>query len=65
MSDRWLTVTEAAERVGRTERTIRAWIAHGDVTAILRRVRETELVRTDQLKRKRRAQGRPRRSGDK
>ena len=58
MSDRWLTLTEAAERVGRTERTLWRWRRQGLVRFWLGRVNEAKLLEADRLARSR--MGRPR-----
>lgn len=55
----WLTIEDAAERVGKSERTIRNWIDAG-LTATFGRVREDELLECDRLMRSRR--GRPRKT---
>jgi predicted site-specific integrase-resolvase len=39
----WLTQAEAAARVGRSERTLRRWVAQGRLTTRLGRVDEHEL----------------------
>jgi len=59
----WLTIPEAAKRVDRTERTIRSWIAQGDVRIAFRRIREDDLIQVDRQKRAARSKGRPKRLG--
>lgn len=52
-----LTVAEAAERFGVTERTIRSYIANGSVTLLARRVRASQVKAADHAARGRRAAG--------
>lgn len=61
-ADRWLTLAEAAERVGRTSRSIRAWVQAGHLKPMLGRVRESELIAAEKLMRSRMHGGRPKRS---
>lgn len=56
--DRWLSLPEAAVRVGRSQRTIRRWIESRHLTPILGRVRESTLLEADALMRSK--IGRPR-----
>lgn len=58
MADRWLTIAQAAVRAGRTERTIRNWIAAGELTPLVGRFRESDVVRAEHRMRAKR--GRPR-----
>ncbi len=60
-ADRWLTLAEAAERVGRTNRSIRSWVQAGHIKPMLGRVRESELLAAEKLMRSRMHGGRPRR----
>ena len=55
---KWLTVAEAAVRVGRSERTVYRWADGGHVVILLGRVAETQLLEADRAMRRRR--GRPR-----
>lgn len=57
--DVWLTLPDAAGRVGRSLRTMRSWVARGELRPILGRVRESDVVRVDRVMRARRAAGRP------
>lgn len=57
---RWLTRKEAAERVGKTERTIRNWEDAKLLKPIIGRYREDELLRADRQMRGR--VGRPRKT---
>lgn len=58
--DRWLTLTDAAKRVGRSERTIRNWVAWEEIKPTMKRFRESELIAVD--KRMRARVGRPRKA---
>jgi excisionase family DNA binding protein len=42
---RWLTLAEAAERIGVTDRTIRNMIRRGEITG--RRIGSTRMIRID------------------
>ena len=44
MSGRWLTMREAAERVGRSERTVKRWRQQGEFPTLMGRVRERDLL---------------------
>lgn len=55
-----MTRAEAAQRVGRTERTIRNWERSGELTPTLGRFRESDLVEADRRMRAR--VGRPRKT---
>lgn len=55
---RWLTLAEAAERVGRDERTIRRWVEREELAPMMGRFREADLIATE--KRMRSRVGRPR-----
>jgi hypothetical protein len=57
-----LTREEAAERVGRSARTIRRWESQGALRFVGGRVREWDLLRVDQEMRERRARRRPART---
>ena len=60
MSTRWLTRAEAAERVGRNERTIRRWEAGpGGLRVVAGRCREAEVLAMDKTMRANKG-GRPR-----
>lgn len=59
----WLTIADAANRVSRSRRTIRAWIQAGHMTEYFGRVRETDLLEAERLARARMRAGRPRQSG--
>ncbi len=54
----WLTLAAAAERVGRSRRTIDRWVAEGAVVPVMGRIKESALLETD--RRKRESIGRPR-----
>lgn len=58
MSDRWLTVREAAERVGRSFVTIKRWRRQGEITVVVGRVRESQLLEVDRRMRGRMLSGR-------
>ncbi|MCC2030632.1 helix-turn-helix transcriptional regulator [Microbacterium allomyrinae] len=45
--DRWLTLSDAAKRVGRTERTLRNWVAADEIKPTLKRFRESDLIVAD------------------
>jgi predicted site-specific integrase-resolvase len=53
MSDRWLSIAEAAERVGKSVRTIKAWRQRGEITVLVGRVRESDVVEADKRMRER------------
>lgn len=57
----WLTLDDAAKRVARSRRTIRAWIHVGHLSEYLGRVRESDLIQAEKLARSRMRAGRPRR----
>lgn len=57
----WLTLDDAAKRVARSRRTIRAWIQAGHLSEYFGRVRETDLLQAERLARARMRAGRPRR----
>lgn len=61
MPDRWLTIAEAAERVGRDPRTIKRWRANDEITVLADRVRESDLLDADKRIRARKG-GRPRKT---
>lgn len=44
MTDRWLTLADAARLVGRSVRTVKAWRQQGEITVIVGRVRESDVV---------------------
>lgn len=46
--DLWLAIAEAAARIGRTPRTIKVWRAQGEITVIVRRVGESQLLAAEQ-----------------
>ncbi len=54
----WLTLAEAACVAGRTDRTIRNWVAAGELRAVHGRFNRDEVLATEQ--RMRRKVGRPR-----
>ncbi|WP_166789722.1 helix-turn-helix domain-containing protein [Cryobacterium fucosi] len=54
----WLTLDEAAARVGRSKRTIYRWVQDGSLTIHVDRVIEEKLLKVDLAKRQR--VGRPR-----
>lgn len=54
---RWLLVADAAARVARDPRTLRRWVASGDLPVKMGRVREDELLRVDREMRAKRAAG--------
>lgn len=56
----WLTLTEAAEAAGRTERTIRNWIEAGEIEPRYGRFIRDEVLAAEQ--RMRRKVGRPRKA---
>lgn len=58
----WLTIDDAAARVSRSRRTVRAWIQAGHIREYFGRVRETDLLEAERLARARMRAGRPRRS---
>lgn len=60
--DRWLTVADAAARVGVSARTVRRYIARDGVTELLGRVRESEVVAAEKAARGRVKVGRPKKS---
>jgi hypothetical protein len=47
VAQQWLTIAEAAARVGRSEGTIRRWRRDGIISSAFGRVREDELVRAE------------------
>jgi len=57
IDERWLTLREAAERVGRTRRTIENWVQAGDVDVYLGHFRERDLLRCERDARNRRRNG--------
>lgn len=61
MTDRWLTIRDAAERVGRSPRTIKAWRQRGELTVLAGRVRESHLLEVEKRMRGRTG-GRPRKT---
>jgi excisionase family DNA binding protein len=60
VTDRWLTVKEAAARVKRSEATIYRWIRDGDLIQPMTRVPEEQLLKVDVEMREKR--GRPRKN---
>lgn len=58
----WLTLTEAADVAGRTERTIRNWVAAGELSSRHGRFVRDEVLATE--RRMRRKVGRPRKVSD-
>jgi len=50
----WLTQEQAAERAGVTSRTIRNWVAWGEIRPRLGKFREAEVVATEKRMRARR-----------
>lgn len=50
----WLTQEQAAERAGVTTRTIRNWIAWGELTPRLGRFKESDVIATEKRMRARR-----------
>lgn len=56
----WLTLTEAAEVAGRTERTIRNWVDANELTPRHGRFKRDEVLAAE--RRMRRRVGRPRKS---
>lgn len=54
---RWLTLKDAAARVGKTERTIRNWVSWGELKPQMGRFSERELLAVEKAMRGRR--GRP------
>jgi DNA-binding LacI/PurR family transcriptional regulator len=59
MSDRWLTVTDAAKRVGVDPRTVRRYITRDGLVEIAGRVSEAAVVKAEQAARQRAKAGRP------
>ena len=55
----WLDRKAAAERIGKDPRTIRRWIAAGELKETLGRVREADLLRVEKTMRDRMHAGRP------
>ncbi len=58
----WLTLAEAADVAGRTERTIRNWVDAGEVTPRHGRFMRDEVLAAE--RRMRRRVGRPRKSAE-
>lgn len=54
----WLTINEAAARVGRDPRTIRRWIAREGLAVVIGRVSEAKLIEVAERMEKRKG-GRP------
>lgn len=54
---RWLTRAEAAARFGRKESTIKRWTKAGDITPVLGRYREDDLLEVDKMMRERQLAG--------
>lgn len=61
--DTWLTVEQAAQRLGVTERTVRRYVARDGMQQLLGRVREKDLIEHEAAARARARAGRPRSSG--
>lgn len=55
MSEQWLTVEEAAARVGRNRSTIYRWIADGDLSLHMQLIHVEQLVRVEQERRRARS----------
>ena len=55
----YLTIADAAKRVGKSERSVRNWIADKEVKVYLGRIREDDLLACDRRMRDRKRQGRP------
>lgn len=55
----WLDRKSAAARIGKDPRTIRRWIAAGELKETLGRVRESDLIRVEKRMRERMHAGRP------
>lgn len=54
MSDRWLTIEEAATATGRSVRTVQRWIARGRLVACLGRVSYSAMLEVEAQERRRR-----------
>lgn len=50
----WLTQEQAAERAGVTTRTIRNWVAWGELKPRLARFKESDVIETEKRMRERR-----------
>jgi predicted site-specific integrase-resolvase len=59
MSDKWLTITEAANRLGVDRRSIRRYITRDGVVELAGRVRESDIVAAAKNARQRATAGRP------
>ncbi|MCC4250697.1 helix-turn-helix domain-containing protein [Microbacterium testaceum] len=55
----WLTQEQAAERAGVTTRTIRNWIAWGELQPRLGRFKEKDVIETEKRMRARRGRRKP------
>lgn len=55
MAEGWLTIEEAAQRVGRSKPTIYRWVSEGLLKVISNRIRESQLVDVEREVRTRRA----------
>ena len=47
----WLTITDAAQRVKRSPRTIHRWVEAGHLKVYIGRVREADLLEVDRVMR--------------
>lgn len=58
MSDRWLSIDDAAKRVGRSASTIRRYVRRDGLTLRVGMVRESELLEAEAAARRRMDEGR-------